>query len=353
MLTMENADNNIIKIGYVPLLDCAPLIVAQEAGFFQKQGLDVDLVREHNWASIRDKLSLGLIDAAHILAPMVIASAALTTKPFRTALSLGYNGNAITVSKAIYDHIQSDTLDASISKLGDYINTQSRPLVLGTVFPHSMHTYLLNLLLKNAGVSKEQVIIRVIPPVHMVNEMHDGKVDIFCVGEPWNSHAQFENAGHILCYGNELWPYAPEKVLATHPGYAQKQADQYRRLSKAIIQACEWLEQPDHSAQTALWMADEMYLNCSSDLLLQAITNQWYSQTRPGNSRKIFFDQFANAPWPEHAQWLVNTMKTLEQIPQDANIQSIYDWETYLSVLKEMGLPTPGMADMPKGLPDL
>ncbi|MFT7698119.1 MAG: ABC-type nitrate/sulfonate/bicarbonate transport system substrate-binding protein, partial [Reinekea sp.] len=110
MLTPLIANPKAVHIGYVPLLDCAPLIVAQEAGFFAAEGLDVSLQRESNWASIRDKLSLGILDAAHILAPMVLASQLAAAnkdgaKTFKTALAMGYNGNAITLSSQLYNQL--------------------------------------------------------------------------------------------------------------------------------------------------------------------------------------------------------------------------------------------------------
>ncbi len=353
---MQNSlttDKKTLNIGYVPLLDCAPLIVAQEAGFFAQEGLKVELHREQNWASIRDKLSLGIFDAAHMLAPMVIASAAISGKPFKTALSLGYNGNAITVSKDIYLHIAAASLDQTIAKLGEYINKTNKKLVFGTVFPYSMHTYLLNLLLEKAGVSKEDVSIRVIPPIHMVSEMKANNVDVFCVGEPWNTLAQMEDAGHILCYGNELWPYAPEKVLATHAEFTESHQDEYQKLLTALIKACRWLEEPDRIAQVALWMSAEPYLNCSSDLLIQAMIKQWHSQSQPNKTRKIFYSHHANAPWPAHAEWLLKSMIQLNQIPieeYDACLAT-YDWNTYLSVMAELELEAPKKDSVPLPLP--
>ncbi|TCS39992.1 ABC transporter substrate-binding protein [Reinekea marinisedimentorum] len=354
-----------VRIGYVPLVDAAPLIIAKEAGFFLEENLDIVLHRESNWASIRDKLSLGLIDAAHMLAPMVFASHITPPnshhdKSFMTAMALGYNGNAITLSNPLFDELNAEgkSLDEILAALKAYVDASESKLTFGSVHPFSMHTNLLLLLLKRAGIDKDKIEIKVIPPVRMVDAIRDGLVDLFCVGEPWNTAAQFEKAGKIICYGSDLWSHAPEKVLGLNSKFARQNRETHIKVLRAIVRACQWLEEPDHMAQAALWLASKRYLDCSSDLLLHAMVNQWQNQANGSAQRKIFFSQNANAPWPQHAKWISdaifnprNTFATDGQwlTPPD----QIYDWEIFSQVMTSLGLPVPNTDDCPGTLPKL
>jgi ABC-type nitrate/sulfonate/bicarbonate transport system substrate-binding protein len=358
MLTSLLSSKPTVNIGYLALLDSAPLIIAQEAGFFAEQGINVSLSRENNWASIRDKLMLGMFDAAHLLAPMVIASHISNQnsddkKTFKTALALGYNGNAISISNELCEQLHCDGEDFQnvLKRLKQHVNQSKKRLTLGTVHAHSMHTYLLHLMLKEAEIQSDQVDIKVIPPIHMVEAMTEGDVDIFCVGEPWNSQAQIQQAGKILCYGSELWTHAPEKVLAVNTRFAEQKTEIHKKVIKAVIQACQWLEEPDHMAQAAIWLSAESYLDCSSDLLLQAMVSQWHIPNRPKKNRKIFYSNHANAPWPSHAKWIESAMhrfgKHSNKNADSFEMSNAYDWQTYLDVLTEMNLKTPLVSDAP------
>jgi ABC-type nitrate/sulfonate/bicarbonate transport system substrate-binding protein len=361
MLTPFTAHQNSVQIGYVPLLDCAPLIVAQEAGLFAAEGLHVTLQRESNWASIRDKLSLGILDAAHILAPMVLASqlAPANTdraKSFKTALAMGYNGNAITLSSQIYQQlvVTEHSFLAIAAALKTHLGLGTQTLTVGTVHPHSMHTYLLHLFLNRAGIDMARVAIKVIPPVNMVEAMQQGEVDLYCVGEPWNTAAQIAQAGHIICYGSELWAHAPEKVLGVNQGFAQTRAEVHEKMLSAIVRACQWLESADHIAQSALWLAKPAYLNCSSDLLIQAMLGQWHTQRRGSHQHKVFFSEQANAPWPAHAQWILQAMQAYNQIDTtklSVSLDALYDWDTYQRVMTRLDLPVIERASFPGLLP--
>ena len=359
----SSSDYTPINIGYLPLLDSAPFIIAQEAGFFTDQGLQVTFSRENNWASIRDKLSLGMIDAAHLLAPMIMASRIQApnddpNKAFKTALALGYNGNAITLSNALYEALGKleNGLQPALQNLKSLVESTDKKLIIGTVHPHSIHTSLIHILLKRAKISTSKVEIKVIPPVRMVTAIQKQEVDLFCVGEPWNTAAQIAQAGKILCYANELWAYAPEKVLGVNAGFAAQQPELHKKIIKAVITACQWLQEADHLAQAAVWLSNEKYVNCSSDLLIQAMMNQWFTQSRQQQKRKIFFSDHATAPWPAHAAWIEQSMRLqlghTQSIPL-LNIDDAYDWDTYSTVLTELNLPLPSTQTPPGELPNL
>lgn len=365
MPNSPSSEKSKVRIGYVPLVDCAPLVIAQEAGFFWEENIEVKFHRESNWASIRDKLSLGMIDAAHMLAPMVLASQMPPTnrepdKSFVTGLALGYNGNAITLSNHMFDilHASGKNLSEILKSLKDYVELTNQKLTFGTVHPHSMHTYLLYLLMNKAGIERDKIAIKVIPPVRMVAAMEHGDVDLFCVGEPWNTAAQFAQVGKIICYGSELWSHAPEKVLGVNYRFAEENREVHVRLLRALVKACQWLEESDHMAQAALWLSSPEYLNCSSDLLLHAMVNQWHAQSLGKQQRKIFFSCNANAPWPAHAQWITGALAH-QKPPADSideltvPIEKVYDWDIYSEVMESLQLTPPAPADAPGQLPEL
>ncbi len=363
MLSSILSTKPTINIGYVALLDAAPLIIAQKLGFFAEEDVIVKLHRESNWASIRDKLSLGLFDAAHTLAPMVFASQikavnAVQNKAFKTSLALGYNGNAITLSNELINELsaQNDSLNQVSKKLKAYSDSHEKPLVFGTVYPHSMHTYLLHLLLREANIDSARVEIKVFPPIRMVQAMKDREVDLFCVGEPWNTAAQIEEAGKIICYGSDLWSYAPEKVLAVNAIFAEKNPKQHVKIVRAVIRACQWLEEPDHMAQAALWLALPEYLNCSSDLLIRAMINQWPTMFTHKEQRKLFFKQHATMPWPEHAQWILSAIIQFNKSTTNETLEAIdhiYDSSVYSEAMESLGIKMPNSRDLPGIIPKI
>lgn len=317
-----------LDLGFLPLLDAAPLIVAQEAGFFEDAGLQVRLHREGNWASLRDKLSLKLIDGAHLLAPLVVASqASLASAAARnrltTALSLGLNGNAITLSNALTDALGC-SLPATQAQLGPALKAlvearhrSGQPrLVFGTVFPMSMHTYLLRAFFKQAGIDPNRdVDIRVVPPQQMVAALTQGDVDGFCVGEPWNTDAVRAGQGNLALLGYDILPDAPEKVLAVHADFAEQRPAIHEALMGAVMRACQWLDGPNSLASVAHWLAGPDYLNCDSDLLLETMQARWLD----GHPRwhKLFYRNRATYPNPDHAGWILTQMQDARQLPEN------------------------------------
>lgn len=348
----RDAECTELDLGFLPLLDAAPLIVAHEAGFFADAGLQVRLHREGNWASLRDKLSLKLLDGAHLLAPLVVASQApLASTAARnrltTALSLGLNGNAITLSCALTDALGC-SLPATQAQLGPALKVliearhrSGQPrLVFGTVFPMSMHTYLLRAFFEQAGIDPNRDIdIRVVPPQQMVAALTQGDVDGFCVGEPWNTAAVRARQGNLALLGYDIWPDAPEKVLAVHADFAEHRPATHEALIGAVMRACQWLDGPNSLASVAHWLAGPDYLNCDSDLLLEAMQTRWPD----GQPRwhKVFYRNRATYPNPDHAHWMLTQMQAARQLPEkrlsDAEVISrAYQPAIWENVFKKM-----------------
>lgn len=243
-----------LRIGYMPLTDAALLHVAIARGFAADRGLELDLVRETSWANIRDKLAVGHFDAAHLLAPAAIASAlgiGHIGRPFVAPLSLGLNGNAVTVSNALFEAIRhearGDLGDPEVTAvaLARIVKTRraagQAALTFGHVFPFSTHHYQLRLWLRaGAIVADEDIRLVVVPPPFMIETLRKGLVDGFCVGAPWNSLAAASSVGTILHAGVDLVRNCPEKVLAFRADWAESHPDEVRAMAEAIRDASEW-----------------------------------------------------------------------------------------------------------------
>ena len=213
-----------LHIGFIPLVDAAALIVAVDKGFTAAEGLDVTLVREVSWSNVRDKLNIGLFDAAHLLAPVAIASSlgiGHVKVPIAAPFNLGLNGNAITVSPALHAaimaEIDGDPLDpmATALALSRVVATRrksgSEPLTFGMTFPFSTHNYQLRFWMAAGGVDPDEDLrLVVLPPPYMVDSIASGQIDGFCVGAPWKSIAVDRGVGHILHFVSDILVRAAE-----------------------------------------------------------------------------------------------------------------------------------------------
>lgn len=267
-----------IRIGVIALTDSAPFVVAQKMGFFEAEGLSVELVKQPSWATLRDKLAFGEIDAAHMLSPMAIAlQLGLGGSPKKEVLSplvLNRSGNAITVSKPLAELIaglaEGETLG---SKFRAAKSRGERAMVFGTVFPFSMHTLQLRRWLRLNDVNPDKdVRFEVVPPVRMVASLQAGLIDAFCVGEPYNSLAVNEGLGTIVATSNSLWPKAPEKVLGCTRAWAAENPRAFSGLCAALQRACTWLEGGvENRSKAAAWLSTSDHVNLPGSVLEMAL----------------------------------------------------------------------------------
>jgi NitT/TauT family transport system ATP-binding protein len=254
-----------MRIGFIPLADATALLVAVDKGFTEAEGIDVELVREVSWSNVRDKLNIGLFDAAHLLAPVAIASSlglGHVKVPIVTAFSLGLNGNAITVSPtlhaAIAERADGDITDPMVTAralarvVADRKANGEEPLTFGMTFPYSTHNYQLRFWMAAGGVDPDQDIrLVVLPPPYMVESLVNRHVDGFCVGAPWNSVAVDLGIGHILHFVSEILHRAAEKVLAVRARWAEDNPDVFRKLVRAHGRAAAFVEDVDNRDEVA------------------------------------------------------------------------------------------------------
>jgi len=261
-----------LQIGFIPLVDAAALIVAVDKGFATAEGLDVDLVREVSWSNVRDKLNIGLFDAAHLLAPVAIASSlgiGHVKVPITAPFNLGINGNAITVSPplhaAIMGEIEGDRYDpmATARALARVVAARRKrgaePLTFAMTFPFSTHNYQLRFWMAVGGVDPdEDVRMVVLPPPFMADSLAGGQVDAFCVGAPWNSIAVNRGVGHILHFVSDIMGRAAEKVLAVRQSWSERNPEIVAALVRAVERGAAFVEQHREEAARILAQPDRV-----------------------------------------------------------------------------------------------
>jgi two-component system, oxyanion-binding sensor len=325
-----------VVVGFIPLLDCASLVVAAERGFAAEEGLDLRLVRETSWANIRDRVIVGQFDAAHMLAPMPIATA-LGIGHVQTSLiapmSLGLGGNAITVSLSLWEEMtcegavagefslaQGEALRRVIAARED---SGAEPLTFGMVYPFSCHNYELRYWLASAGIDPDKdVRLTVIPPPFLADALRSGQIDGFCVGEPWNSVAVDSGVGAIVTPTTALWPHSPEKVLGLRTDWAERYPEELAALMRAVYRAARWIEVPANHSEVARLLSDPRYVGTSAGLLYGALAGRLplLPGADPTHLKEFFVPAGHHAafPWTSHALWLYTQMAFWRQIEHSA-----------------------------------
>ena len=352
----------VLNLGFVPLTDSAPLIIAREKGFFAAQGLDVELSRESSWSNIRDKVSTGMLDGAQMLAAMPLNSLLDSNRvqPLVTAMSLDLNGNAVTVSKELYGRMLGtgikdiDSPEGSARALKQVIEQDKaagrEKMVFAIVYTESSHNYLLRYWLANAGIDPdEDVRLRVVPPPQMTHYLRAGMIAGFCVGEPWNSFAVSEGLGRTLFTSYDIWNNHPEKVFAVTRQWAESNPNTHIAVITALLQACEWLDVADNRAEAAELLHHGRYVNTPVDVLEKSLSGQLRFSTDEQAVLKpdynVFHRYMANFPWRSHALWYLSQMMRWGEceLLDDAQAiaESVYRPDIYAAAASRLGMPVP------------
>jgi ABC-type nitrate/sulfonate/bicarbonate transport system substrate-binding protein len=313
MIAQPLSRGSKLRLGFVPLTDCAPLAMAHELGLFEKYGLNVELSRELGWATIRDKIIHRELDAAHALAAMpVAASLGLGSVPCDclTGLVLNLNGNAITLSNDLWQRGVRDgkTLRAEISR-----TSRQKLLTFGVVFPFSSHRHLLRRWFSAHGIDPERdVRIVVVPPPQMVPNLKAGHLDGFCVGEPWNSVAVQARAGWIAAVSSELDPLHPEKVLMVRSDFAARRPDEHAALIAALLEACEYCARPENHLAVAATLARPEYVGVPEAAIRRGIDGDMdfgHGVERKVSDFCIFRQPGANEPSGDKVAWVLELIR--------------------------------------------
>jgi len=303
----------VVRLGFIPLLDCAVLAVAQTQGFFVEEGLGVELRPEPSWANIRDKLSAGLIDGAHALAPLVLASRLGLGAPAAdliAPMALNRGGAAITISTALTSEIERT---AGGLKAVAAARPAGHPVTFGVVFPFSLHSHLLRHWLSSQGVEAgHDVRVIVAPPPQMAARLIAGELDGISVGAPWNRAAIEAGAGVEAATAAQTFPRAIDKVFAVRSAWAEANPQVLQALLRALIRAAHWADAPEHREDLAALLADPAYLGQPQSLIHRALERDGVS----------FAAAQADGP---SARWMLADMIDARQIEASEEGSSLAD----------------------------
>lgn len=367
----EGLEKTQLTFGMIPLTDCAALVVAKEKGYFKKYGLEVSLSKEASWANIRDKVALGVLDGAQMLASMPIAASigvGALSKPTLTAFSMDLNGNAITVSSQLYNRMlkadpeamQESPISArALKKVIDADKAAGEPaMTFAMVFPVSTHHYELRYWMASGGICPDRdVHLIVIPPPQMVNYLENNQIVGYCVGEPWNGLAVQKGIGRTLITSYEIWNNNPEKVLGVNLEWADRYPNTHKAVIMALLEAAQWMDQPENRLEVVKLISKPSYIDVPEEVVKMSMMGTFqYSQgeaPRPLPDFNVFFRYAATFPWSSHAAWFITQMLRWGQIHNTLNIKAeiakVYRQDIYRAAAKELGLPYPSVDEKTEG----
>jgi two-component system, oxyanion-binding sensor len=306
-----------LRLGFSPLNDAGLVLVAEALGFYESEGLRVTLSREANWSNIRDKLAYGLIDAAHILAPMPLAAALNLGPPMGkiiAPMALGANGNSFVISQALKDRLLSDvaaldgrslSLSESAKRLAQEVDRRKREgkerLIFAVPFIYSPHHFTLRHWVAAAGLDPDrQVQFQVAPPSRMALMLKDKRIDGFASGAPWPETAHLSGEGEILFSDPQYWTLKPEKVLGLRALWAKENPEATLALVRALLRSAKWANDPNHKDDLIRILSRYDYVGASPEAIAMA-----FGDCRSGLS---FDPQTTTFPWISHAKWFMGQM---------------------------------------------
>ncbi|PTX97436.1 nitrate ABC transporter ATP-binding protein [Verrucomicrobia bacterium LW23] len=310
-----------LRLGYVALVDCAPLLVARELGLFAKRGVDVELSMQPGWATIREKLIYRELEGAHALATMAITmrlGVGCPATEVETSLVLNLQGNAITLSRRLWAKGVRD--GHSLRRLIRSEGT-GRRMNLGVVSSVSSHHILMRRWLRSCGIDPDEDVRLLIVPPSLTHElMSSGYLEGYCVGEPWNSVAILAGDGWCAATSENLAPLHPEKALLVRSEFAASRAEEYNAMLDALREACQWCDSPKNRPALVDMLFESRVLNVPREALECALIGPF--QMGHGESVSadtfILFSRFeANRPDAQKARWLTEGLAEARILPSD------------------------------------
>ncbi len=336
-----------LKFGFIKLTDMAPLAIAYEKGYFEDEGLYVQLEAQANWKVLLDRVITGELDGAHMLAgqPLGATIGFGTKADIITAFSMDLNGNAITVSNDIWaqmkPHVPHEDgkpvhpikADALKPVVDSYID-QGKPFNMGMVFPVSTHNYELRYWLAAGGIHPgfyaphkgdtsgkidADALLSVTPPPQMPSTMEAGTIYGYCVGEPWNQQAVFKGIGVPVVTDYEIWKDNPEKVFGVSKGWAEEYPNTHIRVVKAMIRAAKWLDDENNKnrPEAVKILSKSQYVGADYEVIANSMTGTF--EYEKGDKREVpdfnvFFRYNATYPYYSDAIWYLTQMRRWGQI---------------------------------------
>lgn len=306
-----------LKLGFLPLVDSSPLIVARELGFDQAAGIRIELRRERSWSNLRDRLAVGALDASHLLAPLALAmplGLSGLRVPVIAAMLINRGGNTVCVAPDVADAMGAHgRLPEAPAAIGALLReTVTSPLRIAVPYFFSSHHYLMRYWLGTAGFGDGDIELKIVPPPYMIDMMTAGEIDAFVVGEPWGSLAVDRGVAAIAVPTVHLSGTAPEKVLAMTRSFAEERRGEAIALIRAVAAAARWCGEPRNHAILAELLARRDYLDVPAEIIGRALSG-WLTRNRSGMQLHVpeflsFHGEALNRPEAGQALWLHREM---------------------------------------------
>ncbi|MBN2781968.1 MAG: ABC transporter substrate-binding protein [Campylobacterales bacterium] len=363
---LAEVEKKELTIGFIALTDCAPIVIAEEKGFFDKYGLDVHVVKEGGgWPGIQQKVINGEYDFSHALAGMPIAATLGINGEanLQAVLSLDFNGNGITFGNNIIKEMKKYGMDEKKRPLGSeslkkYIDAKKakegdkyQPLAFGMVHPVSTHNYELRYWMASSGIEPDRdTTIKPFPPPTMPSNLIAGNIEGYCVGEPWNERIVLEKKGSTLVTNYDIWNNNPKKVLQTRADFVEKYPETTKAVMKAIIEAQMWLDASwENRKEAAQILSKPNYVKAPVKVLEKSMTGTFQylkgQDSEPNPEFNVFANYYAAYPFYSHGMWFITQMYRWGQLDKPVNMKEViektYRPDLFEAAAKEVGYKLP------------
>lgn len=309
--TTTNAQEPV-KLGFIPLTDCSPIVMAKELGLFKKYGVEVVVTKESSWANVRDKILTGELDGAHCLFSMPFSVytgvGGKAGSEMKIAMMLNVNGQAITLSKDFCGKVGFKQMNKVAPVVAAKLKAE-KEVTFAMTFPGGTHDLWLRNWLSLAGVNQKTVKIITIPPPQMVANMKVGNMDGFNVGEPWGGVAVAQGVGFTQIATQDIWKDHPEKALVVNKDFSAKRKSDLVKVMKAVMEACKWLDVPANRKKAAAIIGKAPYVNAAAAVIENRLMGNYDLGCNQGteiydNDYMLFHKGgMVNYPRKSHAIW--------------------------------------------------
>lgn len=344
-----------LRCGIIALTDCSPFVIAAEKGFFKKYGLDVTIAKGANWAAIRDSLSSGDNQFTHMLIGMPIASTmgllGSPKKPMVIPWLVNRNGQAITLQAGFKGKVGADP--KALRPLVDAARQRGETLTFAMTFPPGTHAMWMRYYLAAGGIHPDKdVSLITIPPPQMVANMKIGKMDGFCVGEPWNARAIADKIGFTSVTTQDIWKDHPEKVCAFTREFAEKHPRTVKAVLKALHEASVWLDDLGNRPEQCAIVSKPTYINCDKDIILGRLLGKLDygdGRVREDEAPMHFSRRNCNYPQESFCKWWLTQFRRWGMVdapPDYAGVaRQVMRGDLYAEAMKEIGYAGGGPDD--------
>ncbi len=332
-------EKTTVNIGFNPLTDCASVVMAAMLGFDEKHGIRIVLSRETSWASVRDKLMTGELDAAHVLYGLVYGTQlgiGAQPRDMAVLMNLNRNGQAITLSRRLAEQGAND--GASLAAL---MAREPRQYVFAQTFPTGTHAMWLHYWLAAHGIHPLRDVRAItVPPSQMVYNLVEGHMDGFCAGEPWHHQALLEGIGVTAATSQQIWPDHPEKVLGTSLDFVRAHPNTCRALVAAVLEASRWIDASDENRRaTAEIIAAVPYVNTDKAAILPRILGRYENGMKGAwqdeHPMRFHQDGQANYPWLSDGMWFMTQFRRWGLLKADPDYLQVAQSVTQLRLYRE------------------